>query len=1108
MRTKKFEKVQQDILNSTDKMQLVSAGAGSGKTTVMIEKIGNLILKENVDINSLLVVTFTVLAAGEMKDRLIARFVEEMEDATPERKAVLTELVEKVKIASIDTIDGFSSKTIKKYFYELGISPNIEIISDATKDYFLSVTINSTLESFIGNENLNVLLDIFGGNRRNLDAIKEVVLEVYNDIINIENYESFIDKSLNEYKDSSTSEQIINLHITNRVNRLRKLILYSLSNFTDKVKIKLSEFDNQLGCIHYGLMLSANFNSLAQIENLSFSAKDYKENEGLKELAYEIKQFNEFKNNLIENLIDDDFSSKNEKIYKIINFFVEILNKFIKNYNKIKEKNNLIDFNDLNRLMLKLLKNENIKLELQQKYEYVFVDECQDINPLQDELISNLVGENTKIFMVGDVKQSIYGFRGASPELFLQKYNDLKQNNIPGVAFDMNINFRSNPKILEFINQIFSKIMTVETSDINYDRDAKIEPKRDDIVDDKVKIMLVPATQEGEIKSGVYSVKNHQETNKITDKKAEALLVLKIIHDLIGKEFYDAKSKKNRALTFKDISILTRSDKDEHAVELINVLRGANVPINVTNKLRIDQCEVVKLVLSILKCVANLADDVDYLATFMALTDIDIDDVVELRNKDKSFYENLVDNINNENVKNGFEIIEKIKQNSYVKSNSELIRSILNEQKLKYYIIRKENGEKELDLLEKFLENLTQFENDLSLCEFIEVVESSSGKNGQVENLDNEDSVTIQTIHKSKGLEYPVVILYNASKMFSFIKEHDKILFNSNIGLGVDYYDTNNRQKCNGVVKHAIKLENSNTGYKEELRLLYVALTRAKNKLYITGNISENQKKEQEFKHTNYMNMILSCFKNQLNQEENEFKYCTISFVEDFITDDLKKDNNFLSCEEKGTVFVYKNQEKFKIPFKNTVTGLNSQKSQNEKFSVKEWITQNQQYDLQEDKALVGTHYHTALEKLDLTKDYEQNTNFDDVEYKKIKKAHEILSKLVKNALKIKKEAEFMMYIPYNELVPSDVKDKVFVQGVVDLLIEEHDGLVIVDYKFSSLPIGVLKNKYAEQLALYKKAVEKAYNKPVKQTLIYSINTGELMWLFYWKIFRIINFDF
>ncbi len=1089
---KKFEGVQAQILSANEKNQLVSAGAGSGKTTVMIEKISSLILNNEVDVDSLLVVTFTVLAAGEMKERLISKFSDLLNESSDEEKERLLNLIDRLKTASIDTIDGFSSKTIKKYFYELEISPNIEIVSDSTREYLLSCAMKNTLKAFMESDKLNIMIDIFGGNRRNLEPLQDALLSAYNDVINIEDWKGFLRQSLNEYENPIKSENVVNEFVIYKARNLICNIQNACVNFEFKTKDKLIAFIEDLNCLNSNLMLSANYNTLINIIEPKFTSKEKSENVGLGDLSLEIKEFFEFVESVKNNLGELDFAEQNIKILQYFQIFVEILQKFIENYNNLKEKNNLIDFNDLNRLMLKLLDKCEIKQELQNKYKYIFVDEYQDVNPLQDSLISSLVGERTKLFTVGDVKQSIYGFRGSSPEWFLKKYNSMKSGMRDGVAFDMNVNFRSNPKILEFINDIFSKLMTVKTSDIDYKKDALIEPKRTDIEDEKVKILLLTETKNQDIAKGIYSVKEHQNKNAVDSKTNEALQVLKIITDLIGTEFYDANLKRKRTLTYKDISILTRSDKDESSQGLMSVLRAHGVPLNVTNKIRIDECEVVKLIISILKCVSNIADDVDYLASFLALTNLDIDDIVSIRHKDRTFYEDLIENIENEEVKSGFEIIEKIRQNSYINSNDKLIRSILNEQKLKYFVLRKENGERELELLEKFLQSLTQLENDLPLCEFIDIIETSIGKNAQIETMDGDDSVTIQTIHKSKGLEYPVVILYNTSKMFSFIRDHDSVMFNSEIGLGVDCFDNINRTKNFGVVKYAIKLKNSEKEYKEELRLLYVALTRAKNKLYIIGTISEKQKSNQEFKHTNYMNMVLSCFKNRLTNSVNEFDNCTIEFVDDVnLSLDENNQDEFI-CEQSDVWFKYPHQEKYNIPLKNTVTGLNQDKVEKDKFTRKEWITQKVQYQ-EEDKKLVGTHYHKALEKLDLQNEYIQNTNFEDVDYKKIKKTHEILQKYVKNALKIKKEVEFMMYVPYNQLVESEITDKVLVQGVVDLLIEHEDGFVVVDYKFSSLPIKVLKQKYNEQLKLYKTAVEKAFNKPVKEVLIVSINNGEIL---------------
>ncbi|MBO5954603.1 MAG: UvrD-helicase domain-containing protein [Clostridia bacterium] len=712
--------------------------------------------------------------------------------------------------------------------------------------------------------------------------------------------------------------------------------------------------------------------------------------------------------------------------------------------------------------------------------------------------MKKLTGPNTTVFMVGDVKQSIYGFRGSSPEWFLEKYNRMKQDEENEDVFDMNVNFRSSPTILEFINIVFSKLMKKEIADSDYEKDCLVEPQRDDIVDEKVKILLVREDKEEGVPNGVYSVKNHTQKTTTKAKDKEAKLVLKIITELVGTEFYDANKKERRELTYGDIAILTHSDKDEASTVLIDLLKQNSVPLNLNNKLEIDSSETIRLVLSILKCVAQTADDVDYFATMMSLTNLTIDEIVQIRDKNFTFYENLqiimqnlVKNDIFLKISSGFKILEDITTASYSMTNRELISYILNEKKLKYFILNKPNGEKELNLLEEFLMKLTSLEDSLGLSEFIEVVESNVNSSGDFSSVDKADSVTLQTIHKSKGLEYPVVILFNSSKLFAYHREHDAINFNVDIGFGIDYFDTLNRVKMDSLTKLAIKIANSKKGYKEELRLLYVAMTRAKNKLFITGSVSNNLDLN-DINKTSYTNMLLDCFKDQIQDGKLEKEHFVLEIKDEVDDIKFKSKQTEKTFEIADVDFNYPNQNKFSIPFKNTVTGINRQVSQESDYKLKNVISKETQYNV-EDKAIIGVHYHSALEKLDLTAPYVENKEFDDVDYEKIRLAHQVLSPLTKDAIKIDKEADFMMWVPYCEVVESEITDRVLVQGVVDLIIEKENSIVLVDYKFSSLPAKVLKEKYMEQLKLYKLAIESAYKKNVQQMFIYSINTGELI---------------
>ena len=1088
---KKFEKIQLDVLSSKNQNQLVSAGAGSGKTTVMIEKIANLLLHDNVDINSLLVVTFTVLAAQEMKDRLIAKVRECADGADVQELAKIQKLINDIQTASIDTIDGFNSKTIRKYFYELKISPNIDIISDSTRDYFMTKAMKITMDNWEkSSEEVELMIDYFGGNRRNLKPIEQMILDTYNKIVCLEDYDEFLVKARNEYLNSSNSEYIVNSYLGALVDRTYKITRDNYSNLESVVKEKIDNLCDEFEKFNFNLNFQYNLKVLDEFD-IAFTKKELSV-DGIREINKHVQRILKLKTDLKNNKIDENYQEINEKILFYYDIFEKLLKNFINNYTALKEKNNLIDFNDLNRLMLKLMENENISHELQEKYRYIFIDEYQDVNPLQDKLMTTIAGENTNVFMVGDVKQSIYGFRGASPEWFLNKYNKLKAQDDDSV-FDMNVNFRSNPKILNFINELFTKLMVKETSDIDYAHTAMIEPKRDDIVDENVKIMLIYDKSDAKVDTGVYSVKDYKYEEVFDADEKQCMKVVEEITKLIGTKVYDANQKATRELTYNDIAILTHSEKDTLSLKLIKMLRAHAIPVRVANKIDVQDSETIKLIISILKCVIGTADDVDYLAAFLAITNLDMDDIASLRDKSINFYDNLRNRLDNDEVLSGFNKIEELKNRSACLDNAELINYILDDLKVKYFIMRKRNGDAELQTLGNFVLKLSEAEKSLSLCEFVDMIESSVGTGSDVELSDDDNSVVLETIHKSKGLEYPVVILFNASKMFTYIRDNDEVNINSDVGIGFDYFDSSNRTKCYTLPKFAIKIKNSQKSYKEELRLLYVALTRAKNKLYIFGNYTDKMLKEKDVNQTSFANMILDCFIDTYSGQDIIRPNFEIRFLDEFDEPDTNEEEKFVNLEEKDVNFTYKNIREQEISLKNTVTGLNSKMSETTRFDAQKWLTRLHQGLADENRASVGTHYHEVLEKVDYLGKYKNDTTFEDVDSSKIEMAYNVIHDLTKGAISVRHEADFMMYVPYNEIVKGNISDRVLIQGVIDLLIEYDDHFDILDYKFSSLPAAILKKKYAEQLAIYKLAVEKAYKKPVKNTFIYSINTGEVV---------------
>lgn len=1117
--SKVFDPQQQKVLDSNSQKQLVSASAGSGKTTVMIQKITNLLLNNLASTDEILVVTFTNLASTEMRERLVKNLTEAFNNANDEEsKTRLQLMLDSIETASVDTIDGFCSKMLKKYFYKTNLDPEIKIISSFSQEYYINKALDMAINEYSKDDEqeLIVLCDIFE-KQRNLDNLKDVLKSAFNYCVCQKDYDAFLNSVLNEYNGlDSKSCNYLNDYIVTELNKNIAPVLKLLPYFTDYPKLHkmVDNFTSYLMQISKNNNLIDNADILNSCPICNFSTTERLQKG---DIRYEkLKFYIEKLRNLI---LDSKFlqNLKDEKhlveISKHLNSFIKLLIKFVDCYNRLKSANNVMDFSDLERKMLNILKDPGIVQDFHNTYKYIFVDEYQDINPMQDELINTLLSSSSNLFLVGDVKQSIYGFRQSTPELFIDAYKSYKQNSNVGTAFDMNINFRSAPQILNFNNEIFSALMTEEKTDIDYANTSKFEAKRDDFPNVRsVKILISNTDNEGEdsIAQGIYDLTKHKNASStISPSQLEARIVLKQINELVGTEFYDSAKKEMRILEYGDIAILSRSISDSKVQNLAKLLTENNIPINISNRTNLKDSEALAQILSILKIINFSACDVDYTYFFTSpLVQLTYNELLQVyTNKDLDLYNNLLLYIesNNNNISKkinkGFEICAKLRLDLATLNNIELINNILNKYHLRQYIIACSNGESELKILEEFLNSLSSEDANLTLTKFIDLLQKNMSSSNEVANRDSINSVTIQTIHASKGLEYPVVILFNSSNQFRYIKEHSDLNFDLELGIGMQYYDLIERKRYESPVRYAISIKNKQKAYKEELRLLYVATTRAKNMLIITGCCSEDKLKENTLPQDNYLNLILSCYYEKINTNylatKYEFANCYIEIFDDLPMEEcktIKQKTNLVNDKiiNNNIMFKYPYQQETNISIKNNVTALS--RILNDDYNiipVKLDLKENLQA-LPDDLANIGTNYHKVLANLDYCLPYIQ-PNCDDIDENLIHLAYEKISPLCNNCNNIYHERQFMMYVPYNEIFKdSNISTKILVQGVVDLIIEYDEHIVLIDYKYSSSNINTLCEKYKQQIRLYKIAIEKAYKKPVTESYIYSIKTGEL----------------
>lgn len=1108
---RKFDEKQKVVLENKSANQLVSAGAGSGKTTVMIQKIIDIILTGELKPQELVVLTFTNQAGNEMKQKLLKSLNERLSLTEDEDEFKRINLLrEEIDMSSIDTIDGFCSKMIKKYFYKLNLTPDINIATGIAGDYYLQKAIDKTIEE-AEKENANEiesLADCFEKNARNLDSLKENIINVFNFVMVQKDCSSFLEFSRNEYKGEYASANFLNNYIVSICQQSLKDMMYNIEDISKAKAVydAIKETIKLVGGITKEQGVFENAKRLTLLPSIRFNpAKD--------EYAYSYKiiktAFQKIKS------LRDDFEFLTRypvdwaKNTQHIEAFLNLVEKYIDIYQEIKAKNKVMDFTDLERNMLKLLSFEDVKNEIYSQFKYIFVDEYQDINPMQDAIIEGLKSVNTKMFFVGDVKQSIYGFRQSTPEMFLEKYKTYKDSE-DSDSFDMNINFRTAPSILNFNNELFSQLMTEDRTDINYVRDAKFEPKRDDIPvsNEDVEIAIFNSSKEvKEPARGIYSVEKASESMQRANCSNECLFIIDKIKNLVGREFYDSQKREMRKMKYSDITILSRSINDNECKVLIESLKNNNIPIAVSNKIALSDAESIKLVASILKLVANQCDDVSVMAYLMSnLAGFTLEEVYEivLNTTSESLIERLYEYQKsngslNVKVNYALNLLEEIRINASVMDNLELINAIMNKYGLKYYILTTKNGENEINSIENFLSNLTENERSMPLEEFISYLELNLLGKTDYSQLDDTDAVAIQTIHASKGLEYPVVILFNASKKFRPNNYQEDINFDNDLGIGMPYFDLTKRIKWDSIPKYAIKLKNKIKCYKEELRLFYVAVTRPQNKLIITGKINFADLTKGNISEDNYLNLIYSVFQNRvdLSLEKNEFKNCVLYFYDNYqqiTTNDIHKDTVSLSINGKNLNFVYPYARLTNISLKNNVTAISKELNEDynmmpENLHLKENL--NARHDSSRE---LGTVYHQIFSNFDLTtNDFEMST-IEGVDNKLIEMAFHKLKTIASGTIRQLHESPFLMYLPYNEIyLDSDIEDKILVQGVIDLILEFNDKIILIDYKLSNLSSIKLKEKYATQLRLYKLAIEKAYNKKVEASYIYNIITGEII---------------
>lgn len=1082
----------------TDGNILISASAGSGKTTVLVARILNNIIKKNIPINRMLVLTFTEMASSEMKEKIRKKLVEEVKKG--DNAKLLKEQIALLPFSQISTIHSFCMELARSYFDYLAISPTLEILSEMDIALLKSKAFNNAIEKCESSGiDLNLLVNVLTDNRK-FTELYEVVNIIYNNI-EIQVDKDFVKNRIQHQfaeKGIKETEQLLVSKYVDKANALK-----------DRIESIIGSADKNLDFLKAELeRLAPYLKSDSLCELISYATNDDFKLKMVKSKSNESEEFVSAVDSIkteISSLIKDikqyypyeETISNYKKTEPILTNLILFTEEFGKEYQALKKKENKVDFNDLETYALEILQNDDFVTEIQNRYDAVFVDEYQDTNPIQEYIVSKLA--NKSGFYVGDLKQSIYGFRLCEPRIIKNRYNRYKQTG-EGEVIDLNCNYRSSLDIITFVNKIFDTIMTERTSLVDYKNTSRLE-KRDTLnqtikekLEDKSKTKIVLFDKEKAEKpkfTGRYSVLRHKLDEVVDNQINEAKYILNEINNLVG--VVDIDGRKCR---YSDIAILCQS---RNSVTGIVEYLGKYIPINAIDFEQKSSQNDIKIINDVLSVAINFKQDIPLtralLSYFGGLSEQDLA-TIRIEYKDAEFFDAVLtyaklDNPLGKKIKSFLDIIDEVRFTSSFKDVPTLFRNLL--KGYDEYILSLDDGEARLNDINNYIIDLQDNNNLNNIIDYLEYT-----KNNDIvtkATASSKDAVTVMTIHKSKGLEYPIVFLPKLDAKFNRQDLIKPFLYNNYVGAGIYYYDGENYIKKNTIGRRVVSDYIENNQKMEYIRLFYVAMTRAKDRLYLLADNDGNNKLRSVEDANSYLDML----KVAINCDEE--LQSLVEYVD--IEKDTPEDNTIYKFGQPDDEYVrlindtinyrYKYKEATEMLFKHTATSINKSKEFDGNIYK---ITDDNQ------TAKTGTIYHKVMQYINFdcyTLD-EVTFAIDKLVEEKYLTAEEravVDDKTIYNVLQLDiinytarykhfREKEFLIKTTAKELGVSSTDDTIMVQGVIDLLILG-DKNILVDYKFSSMEDEKLVEMYKKQFYVYELAVKTVFGASIDKKIIINL---------------------
>lgn len=1238
---RKWTAEQEAAIKTRGSNLLVSAAAGAGKTAVLVERIVRRIVDEQnpVDVDRLLVVTFTNAAAREMKERIGQALAERLQENPQDRRLQRQSLL--LGKASISTLHSFCLDLVRQNYYRLvlpegaALDPRFRIADDVEGILLKAEVLEEYLEENyeVGDPVFLALVEALGGEKDD-QALQELVLKLYEFSRSQADPEAWLKDTAGKFRAELTDDRMQFLFV-----RLGKMMALSLQEAVELLQraqrlaarpggpaVYLPNLVQEGEAIAALQQLCARnwqgaFTGLAEFRFASLKACRAEVDEGLKE---EVQALRKQAKDLIRTLQQDYLSRSPAELVRdmqemapLIECLCGMVQDFSLRYLREKLARNLLDFDDLEHFALQLLRKEELSFRLREKYVEVLVDEYQDINAVQEAVLTMVSREGTEhpnLFMVGDVKQSIYGFRLAEPGLFLRKYQTYKAGE---GAKERKImlakNFRSQQNVLAGVNFLFRQIMVPGLGEISYDRDNELVygagfPESDD-----------PGGKTGQGKSGpanrtleVHLIERNPENETAlltsTDEQEEDLDTAQVEARLIGRrilafrqeqQIWDRENQTYRAPEFRDMVILLRSIKGTAPV-FLEEFRKLGIPAYAETGSGYFAAQEVQVMLSLLRVIDNPCQDIPLTAVLLSpVVNLTAEELARIRLCcPGDFYHalRLAARVEKGPFKEklGFFLKKLRSWRIFARRNSlvELIWLLYRETGYYDYAGAMPEGKQRQANLRALLDRAKQFEDTtmkglFKFLRFLARLEKSNNDLGTARALgENENVVRIMSIHKSKGLEFPVVFLGGLGKMFNLQELRGDVLLDKDLGIGPVWVDPEIRLKYPTLAKLVVREKLKEEVLAEEVRILYVAMTRARDALIMVGSVRDVDQ------HVKKWSQVIAnqgwelpvtvlhqarCFwdwlgpcllRHRAGKELRETAGCLqeswevtendpapwrifretarqlpvvedsekldyqrqLSYVRALLPiesdkDSLDEKQNDRGAEQRQQLidsrlsWEYPYRLLADIPAKLSVTEIKNryqflageqQESERlfpfRKFAKRPHFLQEQGLSASEK----GSALHLVLRHLNLhdasttERVKAQIKEMVDREMLTEKQAEclkleEIVNfacsplgkRMVENT-ELQREVPFTMMLPAKELYPvvnGIAEEKIILQGTIDCLFPEDGAYVLVDYKTDFVPAGaedLLCERYKIQLALYTRAVETIFQRPVKEKLLYS----------------------